>query len=115
MSVQNELDSFVNDVQEIINNTIKIKGQEFADAVAVQFEIFQVGEILGRIVGPLDDKYFSDLAEQCITLVAGISSKVAVGLTIEQVQEAKVMADQLIARRQRVNQKIREEISKNAD
>lgn len=100
-------------INEVLASTAAVKGDAFAQAVAINFECAQLVEAIASLVvmARKDDEEYADvLFDVTKTVLASIAAKACDALPDEQLEEAMKMAHTLHDRRRRTIEKIQKEI-----
>lgn len=100
-------------INEVLSSTAAVKGDVFAQAVAINFECAQLVEAIAGLVIMArkdDEEYANALFEVTKTILASIAAKACDALPDEQLGEAMKMAHTLHDRRLRTIEKIQKEI-----
>lgn len=102
------MEDFTVDVNDVIESTIKVKGEAFANAVAGLFELMEVGECLGVAAAAATAGGIDVLphTRPAAVLIGSVASRLTVGLEPSDADEAVALAYSLMGRRVGVNLKV---------
>lgn len=112
-SAKKELDLLGQNFHEILASTEAVKGEAFANAVAVSFESAQLMEAIAHIFGmvPEDDRgRAGPLLEATKQILSSICVKACGDVSDSDLEEAIAMADKLNDRRRQTAKKIQQEL-----
>lgn len=102
MDVDKQMEALGESINEMLASTAAVKGQAFADAVAVNFECIQLMDMVGRLTS-LANEDFRDLAvalhTSCMDLAANIGAKSCEDMSDDDVREVMKMGSALNKRR----------------
>lgn len=102
MNVDKQMEALGDSINEMLASTAAVKGQAFADAVAVNFEAVQLMSMVDRLVALADedDRALAvALHTSCMDLASSIAAKACDGISDEDLQEVMKMGRALNKRR----------------
>lgn len=112
--IKAELQALGSSINEVLASTAAVKGDNFARAVAIQFECGQLVEAIADLVvlaRETNAEYANGLLEVCKHILASIAAKACEEVSDEELEEAMKMGNTLHDRRVRALEKIRKEIN----
>jgi hypothetical protein len=112
-SAKRELDLLGENFQEILSSTEAVKGEAFANAVAVSFESAQLMEAIACIFAMIpehDRERAGPLMEAVKHILSSICVKASGDLSDSDLEEAIDMADKLNDRRRQTAKRIQQEL-----
>lgn len=76
--IKKHLENLAENLDEILSSTAALKGEKFADGIAIAFECTQIIEISARLAAVAQEEhkeYASALAESQMNILASIAAK----------------------------------------
>lgn len=102
MDIDKHVEMLGENIDEILTSTAAVKGEAFAEAVAINFEAIQAMSIVGMLTAVADEKskeLASKLHEACLNILASIAAKVCGDMSDDDVKEVMRISSALNKRR----------------
>jgi hypothetical protein len=119
MSVEAKLKDLSSDIHEILASHAAVRGDDFAQAVAVAFELRQMLEIMGRLHSMCREEaqeYAESLVHSAMDIMSSVMCKaVSDDLSKTDIQDALSCADMLMRRRGNTVDRIRKDLERGGD
>jgi hypothetical protein len=97
-----EAEALSENITEMLASTAAVKGEAFADAVAINFECVQLMDIVGRLTAIADEgakEAALALHDACLTIVCSIGEKAFGDISDKDLEEVMSMGRALNKRR----------------
>lgn len=110
MDIEKELEGLSDSINEMLTSTAAVKGQAFADAVAISFESVQLMESISRLAGLANkghEEFAKALHDSALNMTSSIVAKACDGIDDKDLEEVMKMSSALYQRRRLAVQAIR--------